>query len=290
MARVLTLALFGVLLTFAAGVAVAAEPPLILDVPFRSQFDGSPYEDANCGPASIGMVLEAYGIRVPTQDLRDQVNRLAGDTSYDSGTWIYHIKRIIDNYGLRGGDLTRGDITRGPNYHVWTLDEVREHIRAGHPVIPEVNFSDLPGHETSTYVGDHFIVIVGLSGQDFVYHDSAFRDPSQAFRTISAEQLRKAWKNSDFPLIGLAVIPAVDRPGVRPKPTPTVPPTPTATSTATPLPTSTPTPTPVPTATPTAVPAPRPASPSRSSPLPLFFGLLFVAGLMASLARRSLGR
>ena len=34
--------------------------------PYRSQLDGSAYQEANCGPTAVGMALDAFGVSVPT--------------------------------------------------------------------------------------------------------------------------------------------------------------------------------------------------------------------------------
>src|SRR5579864_1743299 len=38
--------------------------------PYRSQLDGSPYAEANCGPTALGMALAAFGVDVPPRQLR----------------------------------------------------------------------------------------------------------------------------------------------------------------------------------------------------------------------------
>src|SRR5919199_5917361 len=40
--------------------------------PYRSQLDGSPYAEANCGPTAIGMALAAFGVNVPGRQLRGE--------------------------------------------------------------------------------------------------------------------------------------------------------------------------------------------------------------------------
>ncbi|HEY3115953.1 MAG TPA: hypothetical protein VGK54_04355, partial [Chloroflexota bacterium] len=41
-----------------------------LAMPFRTQKDGDRFQGANCGPAALGMVLQAFGIYQSNQDLR----------------------------------------------------------------------------------------------------------------------------------------------------------------------------------------------------------------------------
>ena len=43
----------------------------VLDVPYRSQLDGSAYALSNCGPTSLSMVLAYYGIDASPGELRE---------------------------------------------------------------------------------------------------------------------------------------------------------------------------------------------------------------------------
>src|SRR5215216_502581 len=42
----------------------------VLQLPYRSQLDGSPYAGANCGPTSLSMMLAYYGIEASPWELR----------------------------------------------------------------------------------------------------------------------------------------------------------------------------------------------------------------------------
>ncbi|HEY3111735.1 MAG TPA: hypothetical protein VGL23_23465, partial [Chloroflexota bacterium] len=69
--------------------SAAAGDVLALPVPYRSQLDGNPYQAANCGPASIGMVLAAYGQLLPTMQVREYVNAVQNtEGEYDAGSFI----------------------------------------------------------------------------------------------------------------------------------------------------------------------------------------------------------
>ena len=103
----------------------AAASEVLLDVPYRSQLDDSPYAGANCGPASIAMVLGAYHLNVSTDTLRARVNDLQGTWGdYRAGTSPESIAAIVERYGLR------------PTVRRWTLDEVRAQLDAGVLVVP----------------------------------------------------------------------------------------------------------------------------------------------------------
>jgi len=225
-------------------------------VPYRSQLDGSPYAGANCGPAVMGMVLAAYGREVPTADLRALVNDLQGTWGrYDEGTFIQNLAVIAERYGLRALDLYDGRRLRR-----WTLEDVRRHLRAGHPVVPQVRFRDLPGRQESPYRGDHYIVITGYEGEVFLYNDPIDRDGPGMDRRISAAQFERAWRNADPRYARAALAVAGPNGGLTPVPSPT--------PTATPSPTATPTITPSPTVMPAPSATPTPPAVTVASPLP----------------------
>lgn len=274
--------------------ALGAEPDTVrLTVPYRSQLDGDPYQGGNCGPATMGMILAAYGKQVPTQELRALVNDLQGTWgTYDSGTFIENLGVIAERHGLKPLDLFAGTKLRR-----WTLDDVRGHLQAGHPVVPQVWFRGLPGRENRDYNGDHYIVLTGYEGDDFLYSDSIDSDGPGANRRISATQLENAWRNSDFPYAALAIA----GPDGRGSLLPTLTPTPTQTPTPRPTATATASPSPSPTATPEPSPMPPPpiATPTVTGgvagdlaglgpPPPLVSGSVLIAllGTIAIVGRR----
>lgn len=201
--------------------ARADEDRIVLPIPYRSQFDGSYYEGANCGPASMGMILEGFGGQpVSTAEVRALTNKLQGSEAWD-GVHIYNLALVPGRYGMQVDGLYQGN-----GYRTWTAKDVRDHIRQGHVVVPEVRYRYLPGHEGATIWDDHYIIILGLIGDNFVYHDSAFRDGIGAYRTISESQLMNAMARSEFPRAAFAVIPPPPPPPSSPPspaPTPVVP-------------------------------------------------------------------
>jgi hypothetical protein len=172
---------------------------LWLGVPSRSQYDGTPYAGANCGPSALGMILEAYGLWMPTADLRLYANYLQGSWGYDDGIALDHLAEIGRRANLKPIGLYEG---RG--YRRWTVEEVRESVLAGYPVIALTTYRKLPGN---AYFGgniNHYVVISGLFGDDFLYNDSAFGGEGGRGLVITAEQLEQAWVNADIPRHALA--------------------------------------------------------------------------------------
>src|SRR5438067_2758394 len=107
-----------------------------LKVPYRTQLDGSDYEGANCGPTTLGMALEAFGVNIAAPDLRSQV--LASEDfstdDTDAGSFIWALQKVADARGVKTYGLYDGDGA----YHHWSVDDVRANVRAGHPVIVQL--------------------------------------------------------------------------------------------------------------------------------------------------------
>ena len=139
----------------------------MLGVPFRTQIDGTSFSLVNCGPASLAMVLIAFGLDVDPPSVRDYLNYLVGNYDTESGTSLYVLSRIAREAGLSTFGTSSG-------LQGWTIDAVREQVRAGHPVITLTKYRFLPGHFGSVTDFDHYIVITGLAGDDFVYNDAAY--------------------------------------------------------------------------------------------------------------------
>ncbi|HEY3081719.1 MAG TPA: C39 family peptidase [Chloroflexota bacterium] len=184
-----------------------------LAVPYRSQLDGNPYEEADCGPAVMAMVLAAYGRYVPTGEVRGLVNDLQGTWGvYEAGSFIENLAVIAGRYGLQARGLfpaTPGAGKGKPGKNVlrrWTLAELRRALEAGQPVVPQVRYRSLPGHEESDYWGDHFVVLTGYDGDAFVYHDPVDRHGPGEDRRVPAAQLDAAWRTSEFPYAAFAVV------------------------------------------------------------------------------------
>jgi Peptidase_C39 like family len=171
-----------------------------LRVPYRSQLDGSDYESANCGPTTLGMALEAFGVNVPPNDLRfDVLNSEEFNTNdNDAGSFIWALARVAQARGLRTFGLYESD---SETLHHWSVDEVRANVRAGRPVIVQVVYRGLPGREDSGYDGDHYVVITGLMGDNFIYNDpiggAEAREAPGWDRLMTSDQLQRAMRASD---------------------------------------------------------------------------------------------
>jgi Peptidase_C39 like family len=171
-----------------------------INVPYRTQLDGSDYASANCGPTVLGMALESFGVNLPPTDLRGQVlsTEDIDPADADAGSFIWALARVAQSEGLQTHGLYEAD---GSALHHWSLDEIRTSLQRGQPVIVQVVYRGLPGRADSGYYGDHYIVITGLMGQDFLYNDpiggsSAHESPGWD-RIMAPTQLDRAMHASD---------------------------------------------------------------------------------------------
>ncbi len=171
-----------------------------LSVPFRTQMDGTYFSQVNCGPASLAMAMSAFGITLDPNSIREYVNFISGNVDPDAGTSLDHIARVAREAGLRTLDLYGA---RG--YRAWDLDLVRQHVAQGHPVITLTRYQSLPGNANSRFLTDHYVVITGLSGDDFIYNDPAFGSNAGYGLLISGPDLERAWVFSSIPGHSLAL-------------------------------------------------------------------------------------
>jgi hypothetical protein len=100
--------------------------------------------------------------------------------------------RTLDLYSARG-------------YRAWDLDLVRQHVAQGHPVITLTRYQSLPGNANSLFYSDHYVVITGLSGDDFIYNDPAYGSNAGHGLLISGPDLERAWVFSSIPGHSLAL-------------------------------------------------------------------------------------
>ncbi|HEY7064022.1 MAG TPA: C39 family peptidase [Chloroflexota bacterium] len=160
----------------------------LASVPFRTQRDGSPYAGSNCGPAALGMVLDAYGISQETNDLRYLSHTYQGTWPRRGGTALQHLARVAEDFGLAAVGLYDGD-----TFHQWSLAEVREQVAQGHPVIVLAKYRLLPGHESSTVRYDHYVVLWDVTPDGFIYNDPIYPADDEGFaRFMTSAQLDAA--------------------------------------------------------------------------------------------------
>jgi hypothetical protein len=170
-------------------------------VPYRTQLDGSAYEGANCGPTVLGMVLESFGRILDSRTLRDQVLDAQQFPRWDddAGSYIWALARVAEANGVRTFGLY--DDAEGQSLHRWSVDEIRQSVRQGRPVVVQVYYRGLPLRQGSAYRGDHYIVVTGLLGDRLLYNDpigGPVEGPGWD-RVMTPAQLERAMNASDTP-------------------------------------------------------------------------------------------
>ena len=173
--------------------AASAQPGDVrIPVAYRSQLDGTPWAGANCGPTALGMGLGSLGIQVSSTELRRQVLNAQGIWGNNVGSLIDALAKVASNQGARPIGLYDGN-----RIGKWSVDDVRQQLRAGRPVIAQVRFRALPGRAGVRYYNDHYIILTGLSGEKFLYNDPLDSDGPGANRLMTAAQLEAAMNASD---------------------------------------------------------------------------------------------
>ena len=174
-----------------------------VNVPWRTQLDGSRFAGANCGPASLGMILEAFGTMKGTDDLRYRSHTYQGTWGSYTGTALEHLARVAEDFGVP----TRG-LYDGRRFRSWTTDELADELRQGHPVMILVKYRMLPGHDGSRAGDDHYIVLWDVDGDKFVYNDPAFTRARDGYgRRISPGALAAATRSAIIPGQAVAFLP-----------------------------------------------------------------------------------
>lgn len=165
------------------------ETGVLLDVPFRSALDGSDYAHTNSGSAALGMALEAYGVRVATSELRALANLLGRSYDVSQPPRIEVLVRIAEQAGLRGLGLYQG-----LRLALWTVDDVRNRVQSGYPVLTQVLTDETAGDGEQATA--HYVLIVGTQNGAFIYHDPTFSDQRGAWRSMPEEALVRGWSAS----------------------------------------------------------------------------------------------
>lgn len=158
-----------------------------LDAPWRTQFEGI-CGGTNCGPSSLGISMDYLGEHHSNDAIRRAINVYlrGGEANCGSGTTFSSLRWYARQYAGLATMERAGE---------WSLQDITAQIAQGHPVVLLVHYKSLPGHETSSYQWDHFIVFQGIRADGLVsYDDPAFSYAYQGSnRTMTQAQLMNAW-------------------------------------------------------------------------------------------------
>jgi len=82
---------------------------------------------------------------------------------------------------------------------------LRREVLNDHPVIVQVEYRSLPRHTSCSSVDDHFVVVHGVVGSDFVYSDPLGQSTGGPDLQISERDLMAAMGEASTPRVGFAV-------------------------------------------------------------------------------------
>lgn len=139
--------------------------PVIIDmVPFY------PQEDYQCGPASLAAVLNYWHVdATPEEIARNIYSRSAGGV-LNIEMVFYPQKKGLDAFQYSGG-----------------LDDLREKIDAGHPLIVLVDYG------WSLFQVNHFMVVIGYNDDGVIVNSGR-----EEKKFIPRESFLKAWERTKF--------------------------------------------------------------------------------------------
>lgn len=166
-------------------------------VPFRTQKDGGKWQTSNCGPATLGMLLDGFGLGgQETDDLRFRMHTYQGTVGMRTGTGLDHVAHVAEDFGLAAHGLYAAD----GSFRRWTVGDVAAELRQGRPVMPLVRLYQVPGYEGVAPRWGHYILLTGLAPGGFYFSDSLKTDPvAGTTGVISEGQLAAAISASHIP-------------------------------------------------------------------------------------------
>jgi LysM repeat protein len=177
--------------------------PAILPAPYHSQFDGSIYAETNCGPTALSIALGALHISVDQISLRRLANVQMGTSDPNSGTTWEALAYAAQASGIKVTGLYQG---QGRVYRNWSIDDLKNQLAQGHPVLLLVRYQDLPGNAQSPLRSDHYVVALGFDQTgNLVYDDPAYYNGAGAGRVMSLDALNRAWSNTSVGLVRTAM-------------------------------------------------------------------------------------
>jgi hypothetical protein len=162
--------------------------------------------------------LESFGMVEQNDELRWLAHTYQGTAGRRGGTALEHVAHVGQDFGLQPIGLYDAP----EQFHPWSVEQVRAELAAGHAVVPLVKYRLLPDHYGSTVRFDHYIVIHGVDGDRFLYHDPAYELASEgSSRWIDSAALDRAMSSASIPRQAVSFAPG-QRAALQPTALPTL--------------------------------------------------------------------
>ena len=156
--------------------AAGASAAVALPVKFLSQGSGN----NNCGPVSLVMAGCYVKGQEPTSAKVTEINRALGVTDLD-----FKSAEQLITAGQKVFGLTL-------QKHHWDLQDVKNEVQAGGPVIVAVKARLLP-NRGYPYQGDHFVLVIGFGGDQITCDDPGTSEGGE--RQYAASDFDQAMKS-----------------------------------------------------------------------------------------------
>ena len=141
--------------------ALDVASPRMVDVPYISQWDAIAQKfKSDCGPACVAMLLAAKGVWVSVDDLAVECGMGPGKPY----TLARDLAKCASKHGLKLEPVSG-----------WTISQFAEHV----PCIALVHYGSIPDRLDRNYTAGHWVVIVGISEVDVIFHDPDYHDASR---------------------------------------------------------------------------------------------------------------
>ncbi len=161
----------------------------ILNVPYRTQIptkpgaDGS-YGKGDCGPTVAVSILDTQKIPATIDEMGKRMGKPAGYTSTD----LRELQKVMGEYDV---DLGWSKFVKADKTLDWS--KVESFIAKGSPIIALVWYPSLPLRYDLQYSYGHYVLIVGTSENQVVYHDPYWKGEAGAYLKASKAEFAKAW-------------------------------------------------------------------------------------------------
>jgi len=146
----------------------------VLKVPERKQGvpENYPLGGSVCGPTSLAMCLEYYGLKKATLDVGVKMGAVNSAKNTFLGTDPFKILAAAKAYGFNGSEYNDSG----------SVDWLKKMTEKGFPVV----FNAV----TSEWPGGHYMVCTGVKGNTVYFNDPAIGTE----RTYSISQVKAIWK------------------------------------------------------------------------------------------------